>query len=226
MKKNDLAGKRFGKLVAIKSTYNQEKKITLWECKCDCGNVCHVRANRLLHGRTKSCGCLRGEVNRQKNTTHGMSETQLYNKWHSMKARCLNKNNHNYSHYGMRGITVCYEWLQSFESFFDWAVSSGYKEDLTLDRIDNNGNYCPENCRWVTTSVQNNNRNVSLNITYNGNTKNLSEWCRELNLPYIRVYQRIIKYGYSFEEAITLPPHAMSGKRKKGDENGRIFIEG
>lgn len=214
MKKNDLSGQRFGKLVAVKSIYDREKKVTFWECKCDCGNTCLVRANMLVHGRTKSCGCLRADSNQQKNTTHGMSRTSLYNAWHSMKARCLNKNNHNYSRYGMRGISVCDEWISSFEAFRDWAISNGYHEGLSLDRIDNDGNYSPENCRWVTTSIQNNNRGVSMNITYNGKTQNLSEWCKELNLPYIRVYQRLAIYGYSFEEAITAPCHSRSGKER------------
>ena len=216
MKKNDLSGKRFGKLVAVSSFYDKEKKITLWECRCDCGNVCLVRANRLVHNRTMSCGCLRSESNRQKKTTHGMSKTRLYNAWHSMKARCYNPTNHNYIHYGNRGIVVCDEWKNSFEEFYKWAVSNGYQDGLTLDRIDNDKYYGPDNCRWTTMKVQNNNRRVSINITYNGKTQNLSEWCEELNLPYIRIYQRIVKYGYTFHEAINEPLHKRSGKRKRG----------
>jgi hypothetical protein len=215
MKKADLTGKRFGKLTAISSIYDAEKKLTLWKCQCDCGNIAYVRANRLVHGRTKSCGCLRVVSNKSHKTTHGMSRTRLYNAWHSMKARCNNPDNHNYKLYGGRGISICEDWLESFESFMNWAVSSGYKEGLSLDRIDNNGNYCPENCRWVTVREQNNNRGVSINISYNGKTQNLSEWCKELGLPYMRIWQRITKYGYSFEEAIKEPSHNRSGKRKK-----------
>ena len=212
MKKIDLTGKRFGKLVAVKSYYDQEKKVTFWECQCDCGNVCNVRANRLMHGRTKSCGCLKKE-NHVK--THGMTKTRIYNIWRGMKKRCYDLTNHNYLYYGKRGITVCDEWRDSFDSFYCWAKHNGYQEQLSLDRIDNNGNYCPENCRWVSVKEQNNNRSVSINITYNGKTQNLSEWCKELNLPYIRIYQRIIKYGYTFEEAITEPSHNRSGKKRK-----------
>lgn len=215
MKKKDLTGQRFGKLVAVKSVYDRDKKVTLWECKCDCGNTCFVRANRLAHERTKSCGCLRIDSNKQKNTTHGMSKTNIYYAWHSMKARCYNPTDHNYSRYGNRGITVCDEWRNSFESFLRWATSNGYHEGLTLDRIDNDGNYCPNNCRWVTTSVQNNNRSVSINITYNGKTQNLSEWCKELNLPYMRIWERICSYGFTFEEAIAEPLYGRCGKQKK-----------
>ncbi len=218
MRKNELARQRFGKLVAVKSYYDKDKKVTLWECKCDCGNTCYVRANRLVHGRTKSCGCLRKDSNLKNKTTHGMAHTRIYNAWHSMKARCYNPTNHNYHRYGGRGISVCDEWKDSFESFYEWATSNGYSDDLTLDRVDNNGNYCPDNCRWVTTKVQNNNREVSINITYNGKTQNLSQWCKELNLPYMRIYQRLVTYGFSFEEAITEPTHLRSGKRRKENE--------
>lgn len=215
MKKNELSGQRFGKLVAISSYYDSTRKITLWECKCDCGNTCFVRANRLVHGRTRSCGCLRKDSNIKNKTTHGKTNTRIYNAWHSMKARCYNPTNHNYSHYGDRGISVCDEWKNSFEPFYEWAISNGYQDGLSLDRIDNDGNYCPNNCRWVTTKVQNNNRSVSINISYNGKTQNLSDWCKELNLPYSRIYQRLSKYEFTFEEAITEPTHLRSGKRRK-----------
>lgn len=215
MKKIDLTGKRFGKLVAVKSYYDQKKKITFWECECDCGNICNVRANRLIHGRTKSCGCLRKDSNIKNKTTHGMTKTRIYDIWSGMKKRCYNPTNNNYLYYGKRGIGVCEEWKGSFESFYDWAINNGYQENLSLDRIDNDKNYCPENCRWASIKEQNNNRGVSINITYNGKTQNLSEWCKELKLSYITVYQRITKYGYTFEEAITEPSHNRSGKKRK-----------
>lgn len=215
MKYDDLTGKRFGKLVAMNRIYDPVKKITLWECKCDCGNIAIVRANRLKHGRTKSCGCLRKDSNVLLKTTHGMSYSHLYNTWHSIKGRCYNKNYRNYHYYGARGISMCEEWKNSFEAFSEWSYSNGYEEGLSIDRINNDGNYCPENCRWVSLEEQNNNRRVSINITYNGKTQNLAEWCRQLNIPYIRVWQRIVKYGYTFEEAINEPSHNRSGKSKK-----------
>lgn len=226
MKKNNLTGQRFGKLVAVDSYYDNVTRVTFWKCKCDCGNTCFVRANRLVHGRTKSCGCLRKESNQKYKTTHGKSKTSIYSVWHSMKARCYNPKSQNYHRYGERGIKVCDEWLNSFENFYEWAIANGYKSNLTLDRIDNDKNYCPENCRWATIQTQNNNRGVSINITYQGKTQNLSEWCKELNVPYIRIYQRIVKYGFTFEEAITEPCHKRSGKRKKENEDGRIFDKG
>ena len=212
MRFEDIKGNRYGKLVAIQSYYDKEKKCTLWVCKCDCGNTATVRANSLKHGRVKSCGCLRSESNLQRKTTHGLSNTRLYSVWNNMKKRCTNPNAQNYKRYGARGICVCDEWANSFENFSKWAYSNGYQEGLSIDRIDNNGNYCPENCRWSNIMTQNNNRNVSMMITYNGKTQNLSSWCKELDVPYFRTWQRIVQYGYSFEQAITLP---RCKKRKK-----------
>lgn len=211
----DLTGKRFGKLTAINSHYDKEKKVTFWECKCDCGNVTFVRANSLVHERTKSCGCLRTESNMQKKTTHGLSGTPLYTAWYAMKKRCNNPGNHNYDRYGGRGISVCNEWIDSFEAFSDWALSNGYREGLSIDRIDNDGDYSPENCRWVDIKTQNNNRGVSLMFTYNGKTQNLSSWCEELGVPYFRTWQRIVQYGYTFEQAISLPLHKTHKKFKR-----------
>ena len=217
MKYIDLTGMRYGKLEVLKRHYDKSKKCTLWECKCDCGNIAYVRANQLMHGRSKSCGCLRTESNLQKKTTHGLSGSPLYAVWNSMKGRCYNPNNHNYKRYGLRGIVVCDSWRDSFEEFSKWAFTSGYQDGLSLDRIDNDGNYCPENCRWTDRKNQNNNRSVSLFYTYNGKTQNLSSWCEELEIPYFRTWQRIVQYGYSFEEAISLPKNKQR-KTKKGSE--------
>lgn len=213
----DLTGERFGKLVALERHYDKNKKISFWKCKCDCGNTTIVRANSLKHGRVKSCGCLRTESNLANKSKHGLSKTHLYAVWNSMKERCYNKNNHNYLRYGGRGITVCEEWKNSFKEFSEWAFLNGYQEELSIDRIDNNGNYCPNNCRWVDKKTQNNNRNVSFMITYNGKTQNLSSWCEELNLPYFRTWQRIVQYGYSFEQAISLPKNKQRQKEKGSD---------
>lgn len=212
MKPFDLTGQRFGKLVALTRHYDSQKQITLWECQCDCGNTISVRASSLVHERVKSCGCLRAESNRSQKTTHGLSKTTLYATWNSMKGRCYNPNNHNFKRYGERGITVCDEWKKSFRAFNEWAYANGYQPGLSIDRIDNNGNYTPDNCRWVNVQTQNNNREVSLNFTYNGETKNLAEWCEEFEIPYLRTWQRITKYGYSFEEAIKLPKNKQHKK--------------
>lgn len=215
MKLDDLTGKRFGKLTVITRHIDKSKQYTLWECKCDCGNTVLVRANMLKHGRTKSCGCLRAESNILKKTTHGKSGTRLYAVWSGMKGRCYNPNNHNYKRYGMRGIVVCDSWRDSFENFSDWAISHGYQPGLSIERIDNDGNYCPENCTWSNTKGQNNNRSVSRNFSYNGKTQNLSQWCAELGIPYFRTWQRIVKYGYSFEEALFIPKNKHNQKRNE-----------
>lgn len=215
MKLEDLTGRRVGKLTVIKRHYDPNRKCTLWECKCDCGNTTIVIANRLKNELTRSCGCLRRESNLANKTSHGLSGTHLYAVWNGMKGRCYNPNNHNYSRYGQRGITVCDDWKDSFETFAMWAKSNGYKDGLSIDRIDNDGNYCPDNCRWTNTHDQNNNRSVSLMFTYNGKTQNLSSWCEELNVPYFRTWQRIVQYGYTFEEAILLPVNKQHKKKKE-----------
>lgn len=214
----DLTGKRVGKLTVIQRHYDPNKKHTLWECKCNCGNMSIVSAYRLIHGLTKSCGCLRSEVTTKKNTTHGMSKTPLYNVWNSMRKRCYNENDKNYPSYGGRGIEVCPEWKDEFNEFQKWALSNGYCIGLTLDRIDNNGDYCAQNCRWVDTKTQNDNRRVSFLVTYNGETKPLHIWCEDLGLPYMRIWQRIKRYGCSFEEAITLPNYLQNKRKKKESE--------
>ncbi|MCF8012566.1 MAG: hypothetical protein K9L56_14950 [Clostridiales bacterium] len=134
-----------------KKNYNRQ-----FLCRCECGKETIVDSSKLLSGNTKSCGCLKIEMVTKKNTNHGMTGTKIHSLWSSMKQRCMNENDKAYKNYGGRGIEVCEEWID-FETFYKWASNNGYEEGLMLERIDNDGDYCPDNCKWVSRKEQNNN---------------------------------------------------------------------
>jgi hypothetical protein len=160
----DLTGKRFGRLI-VKERALTDRKRTTWVCQCDCGKQKTVRASDLRSGHTQSCGCLHKEivatssfVHRVDTTSHGKSRTRIYGIWSGIKTRCYNKHWKNHKNYGGRGISVCEEWRNNFQAFYDWAMSNGYSDELTIDRIDVDGNYEPSNCRWITLAEQQKNR--------------------------------------------------------------------
>ena len=145
--------------------------------------------------------------------THGMANSRLYDCWTDMKRRCYNQRNKRYDRYGGRGIQVCDEWVASFRSFYDWAMSHGYQDNLTLDRINVDGNYEPSNCRWVTRAEQNKNTSRNHYITINGVTKTMSDWAREYGVSPDLIKDRINKLHWAEEEAVTTPKLAIGGKR-------------
>ena len=207
--KEDLTGRQYGRLTVLRQgedyVYKNGKKRTQWVCLCSCGNVVTVEQSNLIRGNSKSCGCLNTEKRIERSTTHGDRHSRLYRIWTNMNTRCSNKNNKSYVWYGALGISVCEDWAKSYESFRDWAMSSGYTDspDCTLDRIDPTGNYCPENCRWADYICQANNRKNTLFYTYNGETKSLAEWARVTGIKYHTLFARVNKLGWSFERAIT-----------------------
>ena len=202
---NDYVGSKFGNLTVIgvdpayvRKTYNSNH----WLFKCDCGTVVSESPSRVLNGHKKSCGCRK--ITRI--TKHGCYNDPFYHIWWSMMRRCYNTNNHNYKRYGGRGIKVCDEW-QDVESFVAWAhlTYNSTQHQKTLDRIDNNKGYSPENCKWSTPKEQSNNRRNTVTFTINNVTKPLSEWCDEYNMPISVVGSRIRVMGWSIEKALTTP---------------------
>lgn len=203
MKKEDLSGKKFGKLLVLIESGKNKSGNYMWLCLCDCGKKCVVSSGNLRKGHTKSCGCARKEAARKtglkashKCSQNGDKYFRLYEVWQHMKERCENKNAQNYKYYGGRGICVCDEWKESFEAFYSWALSSGYNDDLTIDRIDNDGDYTPENCRWATQKEQSRNRSTNINITIGNSTRTLTEWCEIFNLDFKTVNARYQRNGF------------------------------
>ena len=162
----DITGQKFGRLTALHRLHNTKGRMSKWLCVCECGNFVEVRLNSLTSGLTKSCGCLKKDNHYVK---HSKKNTRLYRTWKSMKSRCYNNHVDRYPNYGGRGIKVCDEWLNDFMSFYNWAMANGYDDKLTIDRINVDGNYEPNNCRWVDMKQQlrNTQRNAYYTINYN-----------------------------------------------------------
>lgn len=197
-------GNRYGRLIVISETSRGNCNQRRWLCKCDCGKESVVIEEQLLSGRTKSCGCLRYERLRESNIKHGESGTELYHRWLNMRNRCNNPKCERYANYGGRGIKVCKEW-DDFSNFKSWALSHGYHKELTIDRINVDGNYCPENCRWVDNTVQMNNTSRNHYLTYNGETHSLAEWARIVGIKYTVLRARINRSKWDVEKALFTP---------------------
>lgn len=198
-KVEDLTGAVFGRLTVVGRCESEKpQKSSVWLCQCLCGNRVVVQRNNLRSGHTRSCGCLKKEFSFA--AAHGQTDTRLFRIWSLMKDRCKNRNTQSFKSYGGREISVCDEW-NNFQTFYDWAMANGYSDDLTIDRIDVNGNYSPDNCRWATVKEQQNNRRNNHFVTYNGKTQTIAQWSEELGINQSTLLQRINKLGWGVEKA-------------------------
>lgn len=193
----NLVGRQFGELIVLKrNPVNSKSGNARWDCKCSCGNIATVIGSKLRSGATKSCGCAR-----KSKIAQGFSKTRLYRIWSLMKKRCYRNENENFKHYGGRGIEVCEEWKKDFIAFRSWALSHGYADNLSIDRIDVNGNYEPSNCRWADIKTQANNRRNNHIITYLNNDYTVSEFAELLKVSYWTVSNQL-KLGCSIEKIV------------------------
>lgn len=181
--------------------------VEIWECKCKCGNITTGVGINIAKGRKKSCGC----HNKDSHYTHRMCKTRIYCIHRNMINRCRLACSVGFENYGGRNIKVCKEWdkKEGFDNFYKWAMENGYRDDLTLDRIDVNGDYTPDNCRWVTMKEQQNNRRNNHYLTYNGKTQSMKKWADEYNLPYSTFQGRIYR-GWEIEKALKTPKMEVS----------------
>ena len=191
----DETGNKYGKLIVVKRSTNNSKCEARWVCNCSCGKSSIVSGCKLRSGATKSCGCNRGNKNK-------IVDKKTYRSWANMKYRCYRKKNKDYKHYGARGIKVCKRWLNSFDSFCE--DMGKIKPTMTLDRIDNNGDYSPENCRWATMKEQNNNRRYNYSIEFKGKKRNAAQIARMIGMN-PGVLQLRLYRGWSIERAINQP---------------------
>lgn len=206
-----LIGKRFGRLVI--TGFQKKPRVWLWNVVCDCGNVKTVRPSEVKSGKIRSCGCLHDEAAKERATKFRnsvISNKRLYNIYNKMKRRCCNSREARYSDYGGRGISVCGEWMRDFDVFADWARTHGYTDGLTLERKDVNGDYCPENCCWITLKEQNANKRDTVYVTYNGERVKLMDLAKDAAVSYDTLHNRI-RGGWDVGVAIT----EMSTRKKK-----------
>lgn len=224
----DLAGNRFGRLVVLARGPSIPKH-SIWICRCDCGAMVKVKGGNLKSGSTKSCGCLHRELSSQRNGKHWLSadcttakDKNLYKLWGSMKKRCLNPKHPSWKDYGGRGIAVCSEWME-YLPFYEWAKSSGYKQGLSLDRIDVNGDYSPENCRWADYVQQANNRRNTPRVLFNGQMIPVSDLTKHLGILQGTVARRI-RQGKPpeacFKEILERLPAVWDGQGIKAGKDG------
>lgn len=219
-RRTDISGMKFGKLTAIKKVgYGVDKdgkRYALWQCKCDCGGEKIANQHTLIDGKIKSCGCLR-KRDYSCNTSHGKSRTRLYHIHNSMKDRCNNPNDQHYKNYGGRGIKVCDYWngKDGFLNFYVWSMQNGYKENLTIDRIDVNGNYEPSNCRWATTEQQANNKRTNKRYEVNGESLLIKEVAEKYNIS-VHTLRARIKRGLTMQEAVN--------HKKRRKINGKVHM--
>lgn len=211
----DLTGRKFGKLTVVKLNKIDKGKV-YWECKCDCGNQTIVLRSSLTSQNTKSCGCLHKKLAKYKNYSHGMSQKRIYKIWSGMKQRCNNPKASNFKNYGGRGIKVCMDWRNDFMNFYNWAISNGYDENLTIDRIDVNGDYKPTNCRWISRAEQTRNERSNIRITIKGETKLLTEWARAFNIDRRTISKRI-QLGWKSEELLMPVDKTHKRRKNKGE---------
>lgn len=204
--RRNLSGKKFGRLTAIKRIEDKiygKRKFIQWLCVCDCDNHTEISvlADSLVSGNTTSCGCYQLEIQKRKdnkNIKHGLSRSRIYNIYYKMIYRCNNSKD-----YFDRGISICEHWenkIDGFENFYLWSINNGYSKNLSIDRIDNNGNYCPENCRWTTMKTQENNRRDNIFIEHDGITKTISQWAEYYDIPASTVFYRLYHGYFDFED--------------------------
>ena len=215
----DLTGQVFWRLTVILDVGRTKDGNVKWLCSCSCGNTIAVSSASLVSGNTKSCGCIAREYQLNRVNSYHYSKERLYRVWNGMKNRCTNPNIVGYHNYGGRGISVCQEWMDNYMAFREWAYNNGYDEnaskgECTLDRIDVNGDYCPENCRWVGYDIQFNNKRTSKYVEYKGNKHTITEWASILGMNESTLYYRIYKMGWNVESAFTKPVKTKHKKEK------------
>lgn len=204
-KRVDLTGQRFGRLVVEGFAHVDEHWCAMWNCKCDCGKTVVVYGSHLKSGNTKSCGCLNQETRGKRFRKHGKSSSRLYSIWKGMIGRTERESQIKYCDYGGRNIKICEQWRGDFQNFNNWAISHGYQEGLTIDRIDTNGDYCPENCRWITMKEQNNNKRNNVMVEYKGEVLTLAQWGEKLGIKRDTLKARLHKLGWSVEKTFETP---------------------
>jgi len=195
-----LVGIEFGRLT-VTGLDHRKNSFNYWECQCSCGKVRVVRGDSLSKGSTRSCGCLTVDMAIKTHTKHDKWGTRIYMIWNGMKQRCENEKDKAYKNYGARGIGFCDEW-SDFNNFYNWSMDNGYVDDLSIDRIDNNGNYEPKNCRWATFAIQARNKRGNRFITHGGETMCWKDWESKLNLSRGLIRNRLLR-GWSEEQALT-----------------------
>lgn len=209
----NLVGMVFGKLTVVEKSDDYIKPsgehIPMWKCKCECGNECVKNQYNLLEGYTHSCGCLRIENAVKAHIKHGEAHDRLYNVWSNIKKRCYDTEVPDYKNYGARGIKVCDEWINSYENFRDWALKNGYQSDAprgeyTIERIDVNGNYCPENCTWANMKEQGNNKRNNRIITINDTSLTVPQWAECMGVTPRLIHCRLHR-GWSEYDAVMIP---------------------
>lgn len=204
MRQENIIGKRFNRLKVIQ--FIKSKPKNKWLCQCDCGNTAISTGYKLKSGHTKSCGCIRTEKFKSRVTKHGISAShpKIYHAYMDMMARCYNPDLKNFHRYGGRGIMVCEEWKTNLESFLNWSLQNGFEENLSLDRIQNDGNYEPNNCRWIPQLKQAQNRSTTVFIEHNGIKESMAATGRRYGITPQAIKFRLAK-GWSVKDALESP---------------------